>query len=89
MKIHVSHLLTEQRFEAEDYLRKIQAGTPFEEVARKFSKCSSAQAGGDLGVIDTRRLDPDFADAALQLKPSELSAITRTKFGYHIIKRHA
>ncbi|HRO65992.1 MAG TPA: peptidylprolyl isomerase [Pseudobdellovibrionaceae bacterium] len=87
MKMAVSHILVDQKFEAEDLLRKLNEGASFEELARKHSKCPSAAQGGDLGVIDSRRLDEDFAEAAGLLKTGQISGTVRTRFGYHLILR--
>jgi parvulin-like peptidyl-prolyl isomerase len=87
-KLHLSHILCAQKFQAEDLLRQLKAGKNFADLAKKYSECSSRTQGGDLGLIDLRRLDPDFAEAASLLKPSEVSAIVRTRFGYHLILRH-
>ncbi len=86
MKIHAAHILVTHKYEAEDILRKLQAGESFEVLAKKFSSCGSAANGGDLGPIEAHRLHPDFAEAAQSLKPGELSGIIRTPFGYHLIK---
>lgn len=87
MKLAVAHILVEQKYEAEDLLRKLEEGASFEELAKKHSKCPSAAQGGDLGVIDSRRLDEDFAEAASLLKPGQISGTVRTRFGYHLIQR--
>ncbi len=87
-KMHLSHILCAHKFQAEDILRQWKAGKDFADLARKFSECSSRDQGGDLGLIDLRRLDPDFAEAASLLQPSEVSPIIRTRFGYHLILRH-
>ncbi len=88
-RLHLFHILVEQKFEAEDLLKKIKEGVDFKTLAKKFSKCSSAAQGGDLGVIDIARLDPNFAEVALQLKEAEVSAAVRTRFGYHLILRES
>jgi parvulin-like peptidyl-prolyl isomerase len=88
MKIHVSHILVTYQYEAEDLLKKINEGHAFEEMAQRYSKCPSAQRGGDLGPIDSRRLDETFAEAALALKDNEISPIVRTRFGFHLIKKN-
>ncbi len=87
MKLRLSHILTQHKFETEDLLKKLKEGANFGQLAQKFSQCSSAQQSGSLGEIDLRRLDPDFAEAAEALKPGEISGVVRTKFGYHLIKR--
>lgn len=84
----ISHILVTHQYEAEDILRLLEQGRSFEELARQFSKCSSAASGGDLGDLKPGRADEDFEDAAFALKPGQQSAKpVRTKFGYHIIFR--
>lgn len=87
MKIHVSHILVENKYEAEDLLRKLSEGVSFEVLAQKFSKCPSGKRGGDLGEVESHRLDSDFADAAAALKSGEISGIVKTRFGHHLIKK--
>lgn len=90
MKIRASHILVQHKYEAEDILRLLQKGQIFEELARKYSSCPSAAAGGDLGVFGPGRMDENFEDSALSLKVGEVTkAPVRTRFGYHIIKRTA
>ena len=87
MKIHVRHILTEQKYEAEDILKKLDQGEPFEDLARRFSKCPSAQRGGDLGEVDSSRFVESFAEAAEALNAGDVSPVVGTRFGYHIIQR--
>ncbi len=87
MKIHVRHILTEQRYEAEDVLKKLQQGEAFEALASKFSKCPSSARGGDLGEVDSSRFVEPFAEASEALGIGETSQVVGTRFGYHIIKR--
>lgn len=90
----------EHKYEAEDLLRRLHSSKKinsknnptgsdeFSVLAQKHSKCSSHKQGGYLGEIELKRLDEDFAEAALLLKTDEISPIVRTRFGYHIIRRH-
>ncbi len=87
MKIHVKHILVQHSYEAEDLLRKIQSGESFEKLAERFSNCPSAKQGGDLGPIDSRRLDSVFVEAAEALNVGETSQPVRTRFGYHLIQK--
>lgn len=83
-----AHILVATRHEAEDLLRKLKNGTEFEGLAQKFSQCSSAPAGGHLGDVRVGKADPDFEEAALELKPGEITPQpVRSRFGYHLIKR--
>lgn len=87
MKIHVSHILVTYQYEAEDLLKKIAEGQSFSELAQRHSMCPSSKQGGDLGPVDSRRLDEDFAEAAKKLAVGEVSPIVRTRFGYHLIQK--
>lgn len=83
-----AHILVAARHEAEDLLHKLNSGESFEGLARKFSQCSSASAGGNLGEIRIGKADSDFEEAALALSAGQISAApVRSRFGYHIIKR--
>lgn len=83
-----SHILVTHQYEAEDVLKLLAKGRPFDELARRYSTCSSAASGGDLGELKPGRADEDFEDAAFALKPGQQSTKpVRTKFGYHIILR--
>lgn len=83
-----AHILVSAKHEAEDMLLKLNKGIAFSELARKFSNCSSAPNGGDLGEIKIGKAHEDFEEAVLKLKAGETTKTpVRTSFGYHIIKR--
>ena len=83
-----AHILVSAKYEAEDLLAKLKKGSDFSELARKFSSCSSAPKGGDLGELKLGKAHEDFEEATLNLKIGEITkAPVRTSFGYHIIKR--
>ena len=86
----IKHILVNQEFEAKDLERKLNEGSQFEELAKKYSKCPSAPDGGDLGDLSNKRnrLDSDFADAMDLLKVGQISKPIRTRFGYHLIFRY-
>lgn len=87
-KVKVSHILVESEYQAQDLLKLLERGKDFAELAKKYSRCSSASQGGNLGEIALSRLDEDFADATLALKVGEITKKPiRTKFGYHLIRR--
>lgn len=84
-----SHILVNHEYEAQDLLRLLTQGRDFAELARRFSKCSSAVVGGHLGAIPLGRTHEDFEQAAIALKVGEHSSKPiRTPIGYHIIFRH-
>ena len=85
---HTHHILVKYKYEADDVLRKLAEGTPFQDIAKKISTCSSAAAGGDLGAIPLGKADADFEEAALLLAPGEITKKPiRSRFGFHIIQR--
>lgn len=85
---HVRHILVKHRYEVDDLIKKLQSGVEFTELARKFSTCPSAPAGGDLGVLRLGQADIDFEEAALALNENEITTRpVRTRFGYHLIQR--
>ncbi len=88
MKLKLSHILVQHRYQAEDLIKLIAKGQIFPDLALKYSTCRSANEKGFLGYLEPSRLDQDFAEAAENLKPGQMSGIIRTKFGYHLILRH-
>ncbi len=67
--------------------RQIKAGeATFEELARRFSEDGSARIGGDLGWAKRGKFVPEFEAAAYNLEPGELSPVTETEFGFHLIE---
>ena len=85
-KIAASHILVDQKFEAEDILKKIEAGESFEKLAEDFSNCGSARQGGSLGEFGKGMMVAPFEQAAFALQPGQISGIVQTQFGFHIIK---
>lgn len=85
-KMRVSHILVPTKAEADELLKKIQSGTPFEDVARAKSMDPSAQNGGDIGYFPKGQLIPEFESACASLKVGEIGGPVKTKLGYHLIK---
>lgn len=65
---------------------RILAGADFATVASQYSGLGTAESGGDLGFVAKEDLVPEFARAAFQLQPGEISGTVRTQFGWHVIK---
>jgi len=87
--MRLRHILVKHEYEARDLERKLESGSSFEDLAKKFSSCPSSASGGDLGDLTGKlsRLDEDFLEAAKKLQPGERSGPVRTRFGYHLILR--
>jgi len=72
------------------YRQKIVNGEcSFAELAQKYSDCSSAKRGGDLGEFKRGAMQKPFEDATFALKVGEMSEIIYTDSGVHIILRTA
>jgi peptidyl-prolyl cis-trans isomerase C len=84
--IRVSHILVRTEREARDVLQDLKRGADFSRLARERSVDPSRRNGGQMGWLERKVMDPDFARAASGLAKSEISGIVRTKLGYHIIR---
>lgn len=97
--VKVSHILidtrnmkTEKEFtqaleRIKSIKKEIDQGITFEEAARKYSDCPSAQNGGDLGFIQRKgNFAKAFLDTAFSLKVGQISGPVQTEYGYHLIK---
>lgn len=85
--IQARHILVEQGYEADDLKKKLDEGADFGDLARKFSRCPSSAAGGDLGSFGRGRMVASFEEAAFALGVGDVSPPVRTQFGYHLIQR--
>ncbi len=76
--------LTKDRLEE---IRKeiVNEGKDFGTLASLYSQDGSAQNGG-LITINRTGFDPHFVAAAYRLQPGEVSPVTKSQFGYHVIK---
>jgi NIMA-interacting peptidyl-prolyl cis-trans isomerase 1 len=61
----------------------------FAELASKYSDCSSAKKGGDLGSFGRGAMQKPFEDAGFSLKVGDMSDPIWTDSGVHIILRTA
>lgn len=59
----------------------------FAEIAKAQSQdTGSAQAGGDLGVVERGLFVKPVEDVIYSLKEGEVSGVVQSEFGYHVIK---
>ncbi len=72
---------------ASNIRREIETGSDFAALARRFSDdpLSSAK-GGDLGWVRADKLVPGFANVMTNLPFNELSDVSRSRFGFHLIE---
>jgi hypothetical protein len=75
------------RQEAEELRQRALEGEDFAELARRYSEDpGSAPRGGDLGWFEPGNMVQPFEEAAFRLQPGEISPVTETLFGLHVIK---
>ncbi|WP_026852829.1 peptidylprolyl isomerase [Geothrix fermentans] len=80
----------EEQAEARKKLDAIQAelkaGKSFEELARQYSTSPSKATGGDLGWMNKGFLRASIEDAAVKLKPDQVSAPIETDKDFYLIQ---
>jgi len=86
MEVRASHILVKTETEASALVKKLAAGSKFEDLARQYSTCPSGKSGGDLGFFGKGQMVKPFEDAAFTLPVGTVSAPVKTEFGYHLIK---
>ncbi|GAB7021864.1 peptidylprolyl isomerase [Salidesulfovibrio brasiliensis] len=78
--------IEEARKKAEEVLARLKKGEDFGKLALTYSEGPSASKGGELGWFPRGVMDPNFEQAAFDLKVGEISEPVKTPFGWHIIK---
>ena len=84
--IKASHILVEEKNNADNILSEINDGMSFEEAAKEYSTCPSKEAGGSLGEFGRGQMVPEFEEAAFNMEEGTISEPVKTQFGYHIIR---
>jgi hypothetical protein len=85
-QIHAKHILVKTEAQAQRIEQQVTASN-FGRLAKRDSiDTGSAPNGGDLGLVPAAKFDPTFAQAALALKPGQISEPVHTQFGWHIIQ---
>lgn len=75
------------RARALELKQRIDAGEPFEKLAREFSEDpGSAKKGGDLGYFARGIMDKPFEDKVFSMAKGQVSDPVRSRFGFHIIR---
>ena len=71
---------------AKEIIKKLDNGEKFEDLAKEYSKDSSASDGGNLGYFNRGEMVSEFEDAVVALKVNEYTKEpVKTQYGYHII----
>ena len=85
---NLSHILVENKTDANKVQRLLKRGKSFGSLAKQYSKDPrSKEQGGVLGWVRKEQLVKPFGEAAYRLtKRAPVSGIVKTDFGLHIIK---
>ncbi|MCR4290429.1 MAG: peptidylprolyl isomerase [Candidatus Scalindua sp.] len=78
--------LKEAKEKIDKIKKELDGGADFVQLAKAYSDCPSAKAGGDLGPIKKGEMVKEFTDVAYATELNGISAPVKTQFGYHIIK---
>lgn len=66
---------------------RAQAGEPFADLARQYSKDGGTSAeGGDLGLIVQSQMPGALGDAIFSMKAGEIRGPVTSEFGFHIVR---
>jgi len=69
----------------EDLETQLQAGAPFNAVARQLSQNPTAAQGGDLGAVQEGQLPPELDKIVKTMHSGQISAPIRATGGYYIL----
>ncbi len=85
-EVRARHILLGSLEDAEAVIAELEAGRPFEDVAREKSTGPSGPNGGDLGYFGRGQMVPEFENAVFALETGQTSEPVQTQFGWHVIK---
>ena len=84
-RVKVSHMLFRDMARAEEMLRRIEEGEPFEALMKETG-AYEGEVAADLGDIERGHFAREFEDAAFKTAPGEVAGPVKTVYGYHLIK---
>ncbi|HHV06678.1 MAG TPA: foldase [Firmicutes bacterium] len=86
-QVKASHILVEEEKVANELKERLEKGDDFAELAKEHSiDPGSRESGGELGYFPRGQMVAEFDQAAFSTPVGELSSVTKTNHGYHIIK---
>ncbi len=73
--------------QARALLARLQAGEPFEDLARDNSQDGgTASQGGDLGVLTRTQLPGELGSSIFSMDEGAIDGLIKTDFGFHIVR---
>lgn len=86
VKAKARHILVETEHECQKLKQDIEGGKPFEDVAKKSSKCPSGRSGGALGEFGPGQMVPEFDKVVFNEEVGKVHGPIKTQFGYHLVE---
>jgi len=88
---HILITLDDDEVAAEEQAKTLairaQAGEPFADLARQYSKDGgTAEQGGDLGILLHSQMEGPLGDAIFSMKKGEIAGPVKSEFGYHVVQ---
>ncbi len=86
-QVQIRHILTLTEKEAQEAKARLEAGEPFEKVAKEMSKEPGTRPrGGLMEWLPRGMMPPEMEERAFSLAVGQTSDIFHTESGYHIIQ---
>lgn len=80
------HILVKTKTEAEKLKKQIAGGADFGVIAKKYSQCSSAKKGGNLGEFTPGQMVKAFDNIVFKKPVLTVHGPIKTQFGFHLIE---
>ncbi|HOX23189.1 MAG TPA: peptidylprolyl isomerase [Elusimicrobiales bacterium] len=89
-EVSISHILVATPQEGEDILKALRSGKNFAALAKEKSlDAATASNGGQVPPFVIGQFLPELEAAAAGMRTGETQGVFKSKFGYHIIKKHS
>jgi len=79
------HILVKTKDEAEKLKQRLANGEDFGKLAKKFSSCTSAKKGGDLGEVRPGQMVPSIDKVIFKMPTNKIHGPIKSKFGFHLV----
>lgn len=85
-QVHARQIVTDSMEKALALREMILGGSPFEEVAQKYSMSPDRKKGGDLGWFGRETMPPEFDQICFHLPVGSISPVVKTPYGFHMFQ---
>lgn len=85
-KAGARHILVKTKEEAQSLKERIEKGSDFSSLAKKYSLCPSGKKGGDLGEFRPGDMVKAFDNIVFKQALLKIHGPVKTRFGYHLIQ---